>query len=283
MKPFWKITSLRTTRAGMYCLLAGAAFISFSCEKVVSIDLNKADPHMVVEGVVSDQTGPYTVKLSKTGNYFEPALVFPPVSGALIVVTDDQGQRDTLKEVTSGIYQSSTLLGIAGRTYSLDVIAEGRSYNAISSMPKKIFIDSLFALARKESREQPGYDIYVTFKDPPEPGNYYRINARSSAAIPADSIDGRRYRVYTDKLTDGNEMAERIRAGRNVAIGDTITIDLLSIDRGTYDYFNTLRDVLSSDRAATSLAPTNPNTNVSNGSLGYFSAWTIDTRTIIIK
>lgn len=259
------------------------AAVAAGCQQVVQIDLNKADPHIVIEGNISDQSGPYTVKLSKTGNYFEPALIFPSVPNALVIVTDDQGQKDTLKEVTSGTYQSSTLKGIAGRTYSLSVIAEGRSYEAISSMPKKILIDSLFALVRNESRGQPGYDIYVTFKDPPEPGNYYRINARSSAAIPADSIDGRRYRVYTDKLTNGNEMAERIRAGRNVQIGDTITVELLSIDRPTYDYFNTLRDVLSSDQAATSLAPTNPNTNLSNGSLGYFSAWTIDTKMIIIK
>src|SRR5450759_493782 len=259
------------------------AAVAAGCQQVVSIDLNKADPHLVIEGNITDQASPYTVKLSKTGNYFEPALVFPTVSNALIVVTDDQGQTDTLKEVTSGTYQSSTLKGIAGKTYTLNVTAEGRSYNAISSMPKKIFIDSLYALVRNASRGEPGYDTYISFKDPPEPGNYYRINARSSAAIPADSIDGRRYRVYTDKLTNGNEMAERIRAGRNVAIGDTITVDLLSIDRPTYDYFNTLRDVLSSDQAATALAPTNPNTNLSNGSLGYFSAWTIDTKMIIMK
>jgi hypothetical protein len=259
------------------------AAVAAGCQQVVTIDLNKASPHLVIEGNITDQAGPYTVKLSKTGNYFEPALVFPTVSNALIVVTDDQGQIDTLKEVTSGTYQSSTLKGIANRTYSLNVIAEGRPYSAISSMPKKIFIDSLYALVRNASRGEPGYDIYISFKDPPEPGNYYRINARSSAAIPADSIDGRRYRVYTDKLTNGNEMAERIRAGRNVQTGDTITVELLSIDRPTYDYFNTLRDVLSSDQAATSLAPANPNTNLSNGSLGYFSAWTIDTKTIIMK
>ena len=89
--------------------------------------------------------------------------------------------------------------------------------------------------------------------------------------------------MYTDKLTNGNEMEERIRAGRNVAVGDTITVELLSIDRATYDYFNTLRDVLSSDRSPTSLSPTNPNTNLSNGSLGYFSAYTIDVKTIILK
>ncbi len=259
------------------------AVVAAGCQQVVSIDLNNADPHLVIEGNITDQAGPYTVKLSKTGNYFEPALVFPAVSNAYIAVTDDQGHRDTLKEISPGTYKSSTLQGSVGRTYTLDIVAEGRPYSGTSSMPAKVLIDSLYAVVRNSSRGEPGFDIYVAFKDPPEPGNYYRLNARSSALIPADSIDGRRYRLYTDKLTNGNEMAERIRAGRNVQTGDTITVELLSIDRPTYDYFNTLRDVLSSDQAATLLAPTNPNTNLSNGSLGYFSAYTIDVKTIILR
>ena len=279
------INSVPLRQTPVLILLLTTALFLVGCQQVVTIDLNKADPHLVVEGIVSDQPGPYTVKLSKTGNYFEPALVYPAVSNAFISVTDDAGQCDTLREVGvgSGTYQSSTLKGLTGRTYALEVIAEGRAYNAVSSMPQKVVIDSLYALARPQGRGEPGYDIYVTFKDPPEPGNYYRLNARSSAAIPQDSIDGRRYRVYTDKLTNGNEMTERIRAGRNVAAGDTITVDLLTIDKATYDYFNTLRNVLSSDQAATSLAPTNPNTNLSNGSLGYFSAYTIYTLSIIMR
>jgi len=184
-----------------------------SCQQVVSIDLNKADPHIVIEGVISDQQGPYAVKVSMTGNYFEPSLYFPPVTDAQIVLTDDKGQRDTLKEIDQGTYLSSTLKGISGRTYSLTVVANGKTYSASSFMPAKVLIDSVYAAKRTGFRSEPGYDIYVMFKDPPEPGNYYRLNAKSSTLIPADSIDGRRYRLYTDKFTNGDEMTERIRAG----------------------------------------------------------------------
>ena len=253
-----------------------------SCQEVVSIDLNKADPHIVIEGIISDQQGPYAVKITRTGNYFEPLLYFPPVTGAQIVITDDSGQRDTLKEVDQGTYFSTTLKGIYGRTYSMSVISDGKIYNASSYMPAKIFIDSIYVVKRNGFRSEPGYDIYVMFKDPPEPGNYYRLNAKSSSLIPADSIDGRRYRLYTDKLTNGNEMTERIRAGGKVQSGDTITLELLSIDKAAYDYFSTLRDILSSDRSPTSLSPANPNTNLSNGSLGYFAAFAIDTKKIVI-
>ena len=255
----------------------------YGCQQVVSIDLNTANPRVVVEGNIKDQPGPYSVFLSITGSYFDTTLATPPVSHAQVVITDNLGNRDTLKEVISGTYQSSTLIGVSGRTYTLSVKADGKEYMATSSMPAKVFIDSLYALPRHGFDGESGYDIYVTFKDPPELGNYYRINARSSAMIPADSIDGRRYRLFTDKLTNGNEMTERIRAGRNVSIGDTITIEFRSIDKATYDYFHTLSDILSSDRSPTSLAPENPNSNISGDALGYFAAYTVDSKQIVLR
>ena len=84
------------------------------------------------------------------------------------------------------------------------------------------------------------------------------------------------------RLTNGNEAQVRVRIGRNVNPGDTLTVDLHSIDEATYWYFHTLRDILSSDRSPTSLSPANPNTNLTNGSLGYFSAYAADSRMIIL-
>jgi hypothetical protein len=261
-----------------------AIFMMFlSCEKIVSVDLNKAAPHLVIEGVITDRPGPYFVALTLTGDYFEPALSFPPVSGARVILTNDVGLRDTLKEASTGVYESTNLKGIPGLTYSMTVVAEGREYAAASFMPAKTLIDSLYARPRQAPDGDRNYDIYVMFKDRPQPGNYYRINARSSSPIPADSIDGKRYRLFTDELTNGNEMTERIRAGRNVNAGDTITIELLSIDRAAYDYFHTLRDILTSDRSPTSLSPANPNTNISGGALGYFAAYAVDSKRIVLR
>ncbi|MDR3666467.1 MAG: DUF4249 domain-containing protein [Ignavibacteriaceae bacterium] len=266
-------------------ILLSITVISFNCQKVVSIDLNAANPKLVIDANITDQSGPYNIILSKSGDYFEPILTFPPVSNAKVIVSDDLGRIDTFKESSvAGIYKSSTLIGQSKRTYFLNVTAEGNSYSAVSYMPEKVKIDSLFYIKRLGSRfDEAGYDIYVMFKDPPELGNYYRLNVHAGYLVPSDSVDGRRYRLYSDKLTNGNEMEERIRAGRLVVTGDTITVDLLSIDKATYDYFNTLRDILTSEGAATSLAPANPNTNLSNGALGYFAAYTMDRKTIILQ
>ena len=253
-----------------------------SCEKIVSIDLNKANPHMVIEGIVTDQQTPDSVVLSKSGDYFEASLSFPPVPNALVTIADNAGAVDTLKEDIPGTYRSSALRGVPGRTYTLTVASDGKIYQAVSSMPEKIFIDSLYALPNRAFDGDLSYYIYLVLKDPPTPGNYYRVNLHDSRPIPSDSITGQRYHLFSDKLANGNEVTLRLRTGRSVVTGDTITVELLSIDQASYDYFSTLNDILTSDRAPTSLAPTNPNTNLTNGSLGYFSAYSVDSKTIIL-
>ncbi len=260
-----------------------AAVILVSCQQVVSIDLNKANPHIVIEGIVTDQPIPDSVRITKSGDYFEPSLFFPSISGALVTVSDGAGALDTLKEDDPGTYRSQTLTGVPGRTYTLNVAANGNTYSAVSTMPQKVFIDSVYATPFRAFDGDVGYYLYIIFQDPPTPGNYYRVNLSSNRALPPDSITGERYHLFTDKLTNGNEVTLRMRTGRSVLKGDTLTVQLLSIDKAAYDYYNTLNDILTSDRAPTALAPANPNTNLSNGSLGYFAAYTIDSKKIVLQ
>jgi hypothetical protein len=272
--------SPRTVRAA---LAAAIAAVSPSCQKVISIDLNNANPQMVAEAIVTNGPGPYTVTLTRSGDYFTPSLYFPPVTHAFVTIADNLGLTDTLRETASGIYHTSVIHGGEGRTYSLRVVADGKEYDAVSTMPSRVPIDTLVALHSRESDGDQVYNLYVFFKDPPEPGNYYRMNLRVSVPISPDSIDGRRYHLYNDKLTNGNEAAVRIRMRNYFQPGDTVWVDLLSIDKASYDYFNTLNNILTSDRSPTSLAPANPNTNLTNGALGYFAAYSLDSKMLILQ
>ena len=262
-------------------LLLVAALALDACQRVVSIDLNEANPQIVIEGVVTDGPGPYTVSITKTGNYFEPALIFPTVSGASVVLRDDAGTVDTLREVEPGHYQSSHIAGVPGRTYHLTVVAEGSEFDGTSWMPQRVRIDSVYTTVLREFDGDRGYNIFVQFKDPPQQGNYYRLVVHTNV-MPSDSVTGQRYLLVSDKLLNGNEATYQIRAGRNVSAGDTLTVTLYSLDQATYDYYNTLRSIVSFDRSPTALSPANPNTNLSNGSLGYFAAFAVDSiRTVL--
>jgi hypothetical protein len=278
-----------TKRCAALLLVLLLAMGMAACQKIVSIDLNAAAPHIVIEGNITDRHDTTTVVISKTGTYFSSSINVPPVSHAIVTITDDLGRRDTLREVWNGTYESVSLSGVEGRQYTLKVVSEGSEYSAVSSMPRKVTIDSLYTVQVRQRDGDVGYDIYVMFKDPPEPGNYYRLRPRVNS-LPPDSINGARTFLYSDKLANGNEITERIgvrirngNAATRVNIGDTITVDLLSIDQATYDYYKTLAAIRSSDQSATALSPANPNTNLSNGSLGYFSAYTYDSKQIILK
>lgn len=255
-----------------------------SCQKVVSVDLNQTNPQIVIEGLVNDQGGIDSVTVNMTGDYFTPLLKFPPVIGAAVIISDNAGEINTLNEVQGGIYYSSNPKGISGMTYSLKVIANGKEYDAVSSMPQKVNIDSFYAVKTTNPfGGESGYDFYVTFKDPPQQGNYYRIVPHDNA-IPLDSLNGEGggIHIYDDEFINGNEVSYQFRIGGHVNVGDTVSVDLLCIDKNVYEYLRTLRTTIETDRSPTSLAPANPNTNLTNGSLGYFSAYTIDSRAIII-
>ena len=70
------------------------AWLLSGCQQVVSVDLNTANPRVVVEGNIKDQPGPYSVFLSMTGSYFDTTLVDPHISHAQVVITDDAGNRE---------------------------------------------------------------------------------------------------------------------------------------------------------------------------------------------
>jgi len=259
-----------------------------SCQKVISVDLNQSSPQLVIEGLVNDRGTIDSVNINMTGNYFTPSLKFPPVTGALVTISDDLGDMDTLSETSPGNYYSPGPKGVPGRTYSLRVIENGKEFDALSTMPQEVTIDSFYYEVTPQIFGQTGYSFYLTFRDPPQPGNYYRIIPHISS-IPQDSIGGGRggFQILDDKLTNGNEITYRFSVrseiGNELQSGDTVSVDLECIDKSTYDYYSTLRDIIAADQSPTSLSPANPNTNLTNQALGYFSAYTIDTRSLILK
>jgi hypothetical protein len=60
-------------------------------------------------------------------------------------------------------------------------------------------------------------------------------------------------------------------------------VDLLSIDQPTYDYFSTMNNLLASATTRTRVAPINPTTNIANGALGYFTAYSISSKIVIFR
>jgi len=156
-------------------ILSAGSLIFPACQKVINVDLNEAAPKIVIEGLITDKHGPYMLTLSKSGSYFNQP-VLQTVTGAQVTITDDKDNVDSLKETAPGVYLTLNTKGFPGIKYTLKVIAENQEYDASSTMPSHVNIDSLRVFKSDaqrinfggKPRNNPRVEIHCFFKDPVE-------------------------------------------------------------------------------------------------------------------
>ena len=249
-----------------------------SCEKEIILDLNNSVPQLVIEGNISDASGPYIVKLTKTVDFYD-SNIYPPVSGAFVVISDNSGVIDTLTEETSGIYQTHTIIGTQGNTYAIKVIAEGKQYDAISTMPYKIDLDSVdFVPSIEPGSTEETFAVVPRYLDPIEFGNSYRFLFTSNGV--ADETN----QVSNDNIGNGSVNQQPFFSDNvKYYVGDTVTVTMLCIDTNTYNFYYTLSQIADGGPIGGAI-PSNPPTNFTGSStLGLFSAYTTQTITAIVK
>ena len=261
--------------ATIFSLLALTA-----CEDVIEIDLDNIESILVIEAVITDQTIQQTVKLTKTGNYFEPGI-YPAISSANVILSDNLGKSENLSEVNPGIYQTTHLLGTAGVVYNLSVEVEDMEYTAVAEMPVKVNIETLSTeFFETTPHFDEGYMVKCNFTDPAGISNYYRFKIYENGVLLNSSSD---FVLRDDKIFDGNTVQIPLSI-KTFQINDTVTIELLSLNKDTYDYYNTLVGGSSGPAGMmSSSTPANPVSNISNSAMGYFGVYTISTKTIIIQ
>jgi hypothetical protein len=129
-----------------------------SCETPYIPKLNPEDskPMLVVEGQITDQEGPFSVKLTLSSTVLnaDPPL---PANNADVKIIDDQGHIYHLYGYGSGIYttQEKNLKGIPGNRYTLMVTTpeDGMQYTSIPVKMQDVpDFDSLYFEQVKHSR-----------------------------------------------------------------------------------------------------------------------------------
>ncbi|WP_343672403.1 DUF4249 domain-containing protein [Chitinophaga sp.] len=257
--------------------ILSTSFILSSCEKEIHVDLNSSEPQIVIDGSITDAAGPYYVRITKTVNYSE-SNVYPGVSGATVIISDNNGITDTLTETSPGIYQTSTIIGTPGNTYSLSVSIEDKEYYATSTMPLKVNLDSLKFSPTSVPGEEDLYSILPVFTDPPTLGNNYRYLLTINGKLD-DS-----YFVDNDNI--GNGLVNKrslFTQDTDIKLKDSVKLEMRCIDLPSYTYFYTLSQIADGGPGG-GTTPTNPPNNITGDyALGIFSAYTTQTRTQIVE
>lgn len=262
--------SLKTMIIVLFCLGL------LSCEKVIDVKIRDADARVVIEAVITDQPSSLKVLLTRTIKYSN-SNQFPGITGATVKIKDN-GVEYTLNEVLPGVYENIFVRGRVGHHYELSVTTGAETYTASSTMPVSVPIDTVHITGGIFGRQKFA-SVYYT--DPVGINNGYRfiqyVNGRKDPAIFWDNdefTDGQTTAVQLDNGVDSNTDPRAIQSG------DIVRIELLSLDDVIYRFWSTLQ-MGGADGDGFTASPANPVTNIKGGALGYFSAHTVRSMTLI--
>lgn len=295
-------------------------FLLTACEKEITVDLPETASKVVVEGTI--ETGqPPVVLLSRTQSYFEPTSIAGLASLYItdgIVIVSDGFTTDTLDKVCSeqlteeqliaaseatGISidllrqinicawtdLSGAFLGVEGRTYRLEVQADGMTVTSETKVPFGVALDSLwFRLAEQRPNDDTLGFLWGTLSDPDTAGNAYRwlakrINSDADGNTKDGSFVAPLFSAFEDRYVNGLTFDFAYNRG-SVAfseadddnneesgyfkVGDTVVVKLASIGLREFRFYDSFSTNVTSQGDLFS-NPANVVSNI-NGGLG---AW----------
>lgn len=257
----------------LYLLLSFFVLAAASCKRDITLNLNNNAGLLVIEGNITNLRGPQYIKLSENVA-FTSSNTYPPVTGATVSVTDNSGNNYPFPEGPAGTYSANHIARIAGANYTMHILTGGKNYTANSTMPSLVELDSITTMNApfgKSNQKQ----IVVHYQDPPDVANQYRfvvyVNSKQVNAVFAndDQFTNGRYVNYTLFENDIDIYPQ-----------DTVSVEMQCIDKNIYTYWFTLMQQQQNNGGVT---PSNPPTNITPATLGYFSAHTSQTRTIVVE
>ncbi len=256
-------------------LLLLFSLVLSSCEKIIDVDLNTANPITVVDAALCSQDDEHTIILSTTGRFTDgEGLSF--IENATVSIDDGNGQTATFTEGFPGIYTLQNYALNTGLSYNLTVMNGEETITAISEIVPQIAIDSIYfeeGFFGTPEGEPIDYNVRLIFQDPAGTDNYYRV------LVTVNDTLQKRTLVTNDNITDG-QLRDLNFNGSDIYEGDTVMVELWTIDKAGYDYYSTLQDI-SSGGGFSSSTPYNPITNLSSG-LGHFTVYQRFRRTVVV-
>jgi len=255
-----------------------------ACTEVVNLEVDQKDIDLlVVDGSITNDTMEHMIRLTMAGNYFlnQPA---EKVSGAIVTVSEgDNTFLFSEKTVGSGEYYSEPdVYGIPGRTYQLSIslpepVNGTTQYSAVCKMETINPVDSI-GLKRWDDIGINGfYEVKIYVLDPPET-NFYSFRTILNSRLLTDTIT--ELFITDDRLYNGNytngigvQFFDQSNPDETFHSGDTVTLVTSSITRSYYQFLIAVQTETSPKVPLFSGPPANAAGNISNGAVGFFTAY----------
>ena len=251
-----------------------------ACTKVIDINLTEADPKIVIEAELVSGTHDFTVKITKTSDFFNPGQPISVADASVFLKTGTDPSLNLTNE-GSGIYTLKNFMATENTSYFLSVTAEGKTYEATDFLPKNVPLDSLSVnVGEKNPFSSAGgadsFEVVVNYQDPLADLNFYRIKSTVNGT---PRSEGTKLLVIEDRYSVGAYFRLPIFTD-SYELNDHVDVELVSMSHVMFDYFTTLALLVD---GSGSPAPTNPSGNWSGGALGYFGAFSVSKKSILVR
>lgn len=230
-----------------------------SCEEIIQVDLNTADPRYVIEAELLNGSESQKIRVTQTVA-FDSDVPSKPIDHAEVQVESSAGRIYNFYSIGQGYYQIDRLIPRGSLEYRLTVRVDGEEFTSTERMQDFVPVDSV-GIVEETIFNEINYSVLFKFNDPGEEDNFYKYTV---------SVNEQPYRflqVQSDKYNNGLYVTHQLMDYlKPFELGDTVVIRRQSISEPVFKYWNEIQMMNPG-----SAAPSNPTSNISNGALGYFS------------
>ena len=261
-------------------LVIAVAIALWSCGKV-EFDPGIANQNknlVVVEGQITDQPGMQYVKVSRTASYLDgtsPAKI----DDAMVTLTFDD-QTVAFTNAAPGYYTPPMdFVGEVGKTYNLNVLVDGKTYSAQSTMNAPLVLDSIST--KDFEFDTKHFEVNASFTDNPQEEEYF-VFKYSIKGVLNDSIASWSY--YDDLIANSVHFSNaRIFGDISGNVGDTLVVYTFSSNKLYNTFIEAAQKSLQEPLPFMSQPGGEAVTNINNGAVGFFLATSVRTKGTRIK
>ena len=295
---------------GIVLLFLLYSLLFSSCVKPYLPKTDKYDTLLVVDGIVTDMPGPYTIRLSKSTKIIQFSPL-QPYTDCNVKLSDNLGNSEMLREISNGIYKTDSLNGIqtvAGRKYKLTIATpDGNIYESEEEMLNKgISIDSVHAQIESRPDNKFGYQFYLDFgpltsdqcllwqleKTYKYTADFAALSSTYRTCFTTKSI------LEINTYNNSQHMQSETKKfplyyednySKALTIRYSLKIDQYTIDKDAYDYWKQIKKIMAEQGEIYSHQPYQVKSNIQSivnpntFALGYFMVAGLDEKRIFLN
>ena len=265
-------------------ILIGIVALS-ACERIVDIEIPSEDPVLVVESQITNIKDLWKVRLTSSQPYFDQTEI-DEISSAQVSITGTDGSSQILVHTDTGMFVSpDSVQCIPGESYTLKIEYKGELFEATEKMPNGFPIDTIafYNLPENNGFIEAGIYVFIQGKENDYEGDSYlwkfyindTFQEGFGAILENDEFGDV---TYLNQKIDVNDLLGGIARGViprpfpfKVEEGDVIRVEQFNLSPQYFQYIIDLQTQLGRSGSPFDPPPANPNDNISNGAIGYFS------------